>query len=361
MSSQDESSPRTTAGSPMLASSDSETDSLSASSRSSNISQADLQTVYQDFLVLTGLPASIESPEPAAFNTAIDNNESTNFMTQHDPLFLDTPASYGVATDIQVTQQTTRPSTPVVDNEPSGPPGIPHSDSLGLIGMPPEHFYGGQIEVCFFYVKHSLHGFIMCKQTLSRENTPALPATPAPMQPPPPAAAAITPFTILERTFALERVQYDSFRNKGYETGYAQWLQIRLMEQILNNIGISLHHPQPAVFHGCTVTDKDVLAWLGHPRAQKTYNNWRTWYKLACGALRSLAAQEHTLPRTPEEERLFQILQRWNQHDLLPAAQGLPVAAETNWAYLAVTAKASHIGDMCKALKKKAPYSQTWG
>ncbi|KAI0716302.1 hypothetical protein C8Q76DRAFT_692064 [Earliella scabrosa] len=135
--------------------------------------------------------------------------------------------------------------------------------------MPSDHFYGDYAQI----------------KTLSRKNTPALPATPAPMQAPPP---AMTPFAILNCIFALE------------------------------------------------LTNKDVLAWLGHPQAQKTYNNWCTWYKLACGALWSLAAQEHTLP----------------------SAQELAVAAETNWAYLAVTAKALHISDMCKALKKKVPYSQ---
>ena len=121
-------------------------------------------------------------------------------------------------------------------------------------------------------------------------------------------------------------------------------------------IGMAANAPQPTMVDGCKITPQDVLSWLGGP-AWKTMSNWRTFYHTTEKAYSAL--QHHaqgSVRRTDEEEKLWQILQRWFSGNVLLPPSAVAADPQFVWDRMAVQVSASTVERYMKNMRSKEGY-----
>ncbi|KAI0681678.1 hypothetical protein C8Q76DRAFT_802923 [Earliella scabrosa] len=155
------------------------------------------------------------------------------------------------------------------------------------------------------------------------------------------------------------RQLYQQYKHEDYKTGYKQFLQVRLWIAVLKELGMGEDAPRSINIGGFDIGPGEVQQWLDREPGYRTFGNWRTNYNFVCAAHTALAFNASKgIPRSEDEEKLWQIVQRWVSDAVLPPLAKIPQGAEHTWDVVAVKAKASDVSKLTRALSSKSGYSQ---
>ncbi|KAI0755592.1 hypothetical protein C8Q74DRAFT_1373374 [Fomes fomentarius] len=313
---------------------------------------------WEEMRSLVGLNAGgVEVTDPAAREDGFGESDFTNRSST--PLFGPSPLA---VTSLQLSL----PGTPNISegplNHPSGPPniltnlqGTPNNrigrtNSLGLVHNydqshreVPIHLEGGHISF--------------------RSSAPNLAEV---IPQPPHHTAMVAPgyvnldtSTILEALYPDQRAAYHAINKADYNSGYKQFLLVRKWREVLTLLELVPEDTQGTLVQGVLITPKAVKQWLSPTPSYGTFSNWRTNYARVRGAHQALAISAGLgLPRTTEENQLWEIVSCWDCEALLPPRSQIAPGSLDSVA-AGTTAKA--VSDMTATLQKKYPAHFTRG
>ncbi|KAI0767565.1 hypothetical protein C8Q74DRAFT_1219405 [Fomes fomentarius] len=307
---------------------------------------------WEEMRSLVGLNAGgVEVTDPAACEDGFGESDFTNRSST--PLFGPSPLA---VTSLQLSL----PGTPNISEGPLNHPSGPLNISTNLQGTPNNRI-GRTNSLGLVHNYDQSHREVPIHLEGGHISFRSSPPNLAEVIPQPPHhTAMVAPgyvnldtSTILEALYPDQRAAYHAINKADYNSGYKQFLLIRKWREVLTLLELVPEDTQGTLVQGVLITPKAVKQWLSPTPSYGTFSNWRTNYARVRGAHQALAISAGLgLPRTTEENQLWEIVSRWDCEALLPPRSQIAPGSLDSVA-AGTTAKA--VSDMTATLQKKYP------